>query len=217
MKIIKNLNIITGKDIEEYISFSGMGACGSISKVLSEYSYGKIMVGSFEVTRKNGKVESFPSHYWIENNEGDIIDLTNDYISPVDEKYVDSQEVLDVDGYGIDDLKFFRDRARKNLNGVSKEEIFLLKQLFQIQRYIKIHRIARLLNVPIPTIKDLLNSLELRHFIIFRGGRRIMNPFEITKKYPMIGRPIKSIYKEDDPEYRISEKGIFFLSQFHFI
>ena len=30
MKIIKNLNIITDKDIEEYLSFSGMGACGQL-------------------------------------------------------------------------------------------------------------------------------------------------------------------------------------------
>ena len=217
MKIIKSLNIITGKDIEEYLSFSGIGACGSVSKVLSEYSLGKIMVGTFQVIRKNGKVEKFPSHYWIETPNGDIIDLTNDYISPVDEKYFDSQEVLDVDGYGIDDIKFFREKARKNLNGVSKEEIFLLKQLFQNQRYIKIHQIARLLNVPMPTIKTLLNSLELRHFIIIRSGRRKMNPFEIIKRYLMRGRPIKSIYKEEEPEYRISEKGIFFLSQFHFI
>ena len=162
MKIIKNLNIITCKDIEEYLSFSGMGACGSISKVLSEYSYGKLMIGTFQVIRKNGKVEKFPSHYWIKTSNGDIIDLTNDYISPVDEKYVDFQEVQEIDGYGIDDIKFFQDKARKNLSGVSNEEIFLLKQLFQIQRYIKIHRIARLLNVPIPTIKNLLNTLELR-------------------------------------------------------
>lgn len=104
-----------------------------------------------------------------------------------------------------------------NLSGVSKDEIFLLKQLYRIQRYIKIHRIARLLNVPIPTIKTLLNSLELRHFIIIRSGRRRMNPFEITKKYLMRGRPIKSIYKEEEPEYRISKKGIFFLTKFHFI
>ena len=217
MKIIKNLKIITDKDIEEYLSFSGIGACGSVSKVLSEYFYGKIMVGTFQVIRDNGKVERFPSHYWIETPNGDIIDLTNDYISPVDEKYFVSQEVQDVSGYGVDDHKFFRDKARKNLYGVSKEEIFLLKQLFQIQRYIKIHRIARLLNFPIPTIKDLLNSLGLRHFIIFREGKRIMNPFEITKKYLMRGRPIKSIYTEEEPEYRISRKGVFFLSQFHFI
>ena len=42
-KIIKNLNIITDKDIEEQLGFSGIGACGSISKVLNEYGYGKIM------------------------------------------------------------------------------------------------------------------------------------------------------------------------------
>ncbi len=49
MKIIKNLNIITDKDIEQYLSSSGIGACGSVSKVLSEYSYGKIMVGTFQI------------------------------------------------------------------------------------------------------------------------------------------------------------------------
>lgn len=217
MKIIKNLNIITDKDIEEYLSFSGIGACGSVSKVLHEYGYGKLVFGEFRITRKNGKVESFSSHYWIETNKGDIIDLTNDYIDPIKEEYLNPQEISDVDGFGIDDIKFFRDKARKNLDGVTKEEIFLLKQLFQIQRYIKIHRIARFLNVPIPTIKDLLDSLELRHFIVIRGGRRIMKPFEITKKYLMRGRPIKSIYTEDEPEYRISKKGIFFLSKFNFI
>jgi len=217
MKIIKNLNIITDKDIEEYLNLSDIGACGSVSKVLQEYGYGKLIFGEFRITRKNGKVESFFSHYWIETSKGDIIDLTNDYIDPIKEEYLNPQEISDVDGYGIDDINFFRERARKNLKGVNMEEIFLLKQLFQIQRYIKIHRIARLLNVPIPTIKNLLNTLEIRHFIIIRGGKRIMKPFEITKKYLMRGRPIKSIYKEDEPEYRISEKGIFFLSRFNFI
>ena len=107
-RIIKNLDVIKNSDFEEYYKDRGIGACGSISKALYDFGYGKLVSGTYR-RKEKGKITQEYAHYWIETPNGDIIDLLNDYLTKAQEEYLDSYYVNDIDAcWNKEDINFWK-------------------------------------------------------------------------------------------------------------
>ncbi len=94
------------------------------------------------------------------------------------------------------------------------EELRILRALMSIHNYCSIPQTARFAHIPLTHMNKFIDTLEKRRLIINRGGKRMMNPYEITKEFLTKGRSPQCLYKKVEKEYKITREGIFFYSDY---